>query len=168
MIRSATGELMWGYRNGLCKMDTPKAQGVTGFLRRNGGRFDLSDVSIESENDYATINVVSLDNQPLRQSDNVLVQVVTENRLTGFETKPATFTLGNGDRAYSVEGEQIVRIGQPPFRIANTLVTLHVKNPKLTEAVILDINGYPSSTLPVKDGRVTLPKEAIYVVLRRK
>ena len=165
-IRSATSELLWDYRRELCLMKAPKAQGVTGFLLRCGGRFDLPAVTIESQNEYATINVVSLDNEPIAESKKVLIQVVTENRLTGFETKPATFTLGKDDAAHAVEGEQIVRIGKPPFRIANTLVTITVRNPRLTQAIVLDINGYPTSQVELRDGRITLPKDAIYVVLR--
>ena len=55
-IRSSTGELVWNYKSEVCTMDAPKAQGVTGFLKRNGGRFNLTDVRIQSDNDYATIN----------------------------------------------------------------------------------------------------------------
>lgn len=165
-IRSMTGELVWDYRDEIATMNAPKAQGVTGFLARNGGRFELSDVTIESGNDYATINVVALDDQPIAQSQQLLVQVVTVNRLTGYETKDATFTIGKGDNAYEVEGEQIVRIGKPPFRIANTEVTVAVKNPQLTAATVLDINGYAVGKLaPNAEGAFELPKDAIYVVL---
>ncbi|MFN3151553.1 hypothetical protein [Bremerella sp.] len=166
MIRSITGELTWDYRRELCTMNSPKAQGVTGFLKRNGGKFELDDITIESDNDYATINVVSLDERPIGQSGQVLAQVVTANRLTGFRTTPATFQIGKGEGGYTVQGEQIERIGEPPFRIANTLVTLRVKNPALTEAVVLDINGYPVKRMPVSMGQVTLPLDAIYVLLR--
>ncbi len=165
-IRSATSELLWDYRREICTMDAPAAQGVTGFLRRGGGRYELSDVTIESENEYATVNVVSLDDRPIAESQRILVQVVTVNRLTGYETKPASFTIGKGERAYSVEGEQIVRIGKPPFRIANTNVTLAIDNPRLSEAVVLDIHGYKKLTVPIENGRLTLPEDAIYVVLR--
>jgi hypothetical protein len=165
-IKAATGELQWDYRREICTMDAPKAQGVTGFLKRGGGRFELSDVIIESRNDYATINVVSLDDRPIRESGKILVQIVTVNRLTGFQTRRATFTVGKGDAAYSVEGEQIVRIGKPPFRIANTQVTLTVRNSGLTEAVVLDINGYAVTHIVISDGRVQLPKDAMYVVLK--
>jgi hypothetical protein len=165
-IRSATGQLLWDYRKQLCTMDAPKAQGITGFLRRNGGRFELSDVVIESDNDYATINVVSLDERPIADSEKVLVQTVTVNRLSGYQTRPASFTVGDGDKAYEVEGEQIVRIGTPPMRIANTLVSVTVNNPGLSLAVVLDIHGYPRQTLEIRGGRVTLPKDAIYVVLQ--
>jgi hypothetical protein len=165
-ITSATGELVWDYRRELCTMNAPKAQGVTGFLKRNGGKFELSAVTVESQNDYATVNLVSLDDKPLMESTQVLVQVVTENRLTGFATEPAELTIGKGASAYTVKGERITRIGVPPFRITNTQLTVTIKNSNLTEAVFLDLNGYPLTKSPIKDGSVTLPANNIYTILR--
>lgn len=147
-------------------MSSPKAQGVTGFLKRNGGKFDLPDTTIQSQNEYATINLVSLDNQPLSASRKVLVQSVTTNRLTGYQTKDATITLGKGDKAQQIQGEQIVRIGKPPFRIENTLATVTFRNPALNKATQLDINGYPKAQLEIQGGKVELPKDAVYVVLQ--
>ncbi|KAA5539066.1 hypothetical protein FYK55_25345 [Roseiconus nitratireducens] len=164
-IRSATGELLWDYRRQICTMDAPRAQGVTGFLRDNGGHFELSDVTIDSQNEYATVNVVSLDDRPLAVSEKVLAQVVTVNRLTGYRTKPATITVGQGDAATAVAGEEIVRLGEPPFRIANTEVSLRVHNEKLQRAIVLDINGYPVETIAIEQGSVTFPLSAVYVVL---
>ncbi|WP_146512114.1 glycoside hydrolase family 5 protein [Thalassoglobus neptunius] len=164
-ITSATGELKWDYRREICTMDAPKAQGVTGFLKRNGGTFELSDVTIESENEYATINIVSLDDQPIQDSKKLLIQVVTVNRLTGYETRPATFRLGNKEDSPEIEGEQIVRIGHPPFRIANTEVTVTINNPKLRSVQVLDIAGYLVETMDVSNGRVTLPKNTIYAIV---
>lgn len=163
-IRSATGQLLWNYREQLCTMNSPRAQGVTGFLARNGGRFEFSDSTVESGNEYATVNLVSLDDLPIAQSSQVLVQVVTLNRLTGFETEAATFTVGKGDGAYEVEGEKIVRLGKPPWRVAHTDVSVTVRNPALTKATVLDINGYAISTEDFA-GAFTLPRDAIYVVL---
>ena len=166
-IQSATGELVWNYRKQFCTMDSPQAQGVTGFLAASGGKFKLRDVVIESENEYATINIVSLDDRPISESKKVLVQVVTVNRLTDFSTKPASFTIGKGDAAYEVDGEQIVTVGKPPFRIANTRVSVTIENPQLTSVSYLDINGYKTATEKVTDGRVTLPTNTIYAVLHR-
>jgi len=163
-IRSATDELLWDYRREICTMNAPKAQGVTGFLQRAGGNFDLTDLTIESGNDYATINVVSLDEKPIAKSDRVLVQIVTVNRLTGWETKDTTFTVGKGKGAYHVTGEQIVRIGKPPFRIANTEVTIRFKNERFTKAEILDINGYASESRQIDHGTFRLPQDCIYAI----
>ena len=165
-IGAATGELRWDYRARVCTMDAPRAQGVTGFLKAAGGRFALSDVTIESGNDYCTVNVVSLDGEPLATSREVLVQTVTANRLTGYETEPATFTVGSGKGAYEAAGERIVRTGRPPLRMFNTDVTVSVANPALTEAVSLNANGYARGTVPIAGGRAELPPDALYTVLR--
>jgi hypothetical protein len=165
-IRSATGQLVWDYRRELCTMDAPKAQGVTGFLSRNGGRYDFADLTIESSNDYATINVTSLDGQPLSSSAQVLVQVVTVNRLSGYQTEPARFRFGKAEAAFDVDGEQIIRLGEPPLRIANTEVALTMKNKNLKVAQVLDLDGYLVAELPLEDGKFRMPSNAIYAVLR--
>ncbi|QDT14970.1 hypothetical protein [Alienimonas californiensis] len=165
-IHAATGELMWDYKQQICVMEGPRAQGVTGFLKDASGLFVLEDVTIESRNDYATVQVVSLDDAPLKDSESVLVQVVTANRLTGYRTEPATFAVGSGDNAYEVAGERITNIGKAPLRLANAQVAVTMANPKLTEAVILDVNGYPVRTLPIVGGRFEMPADAVYAVLR--
>ena len=66
VVRSDTGQLAWDYGRGLCTLDAPMAQGVTGFLRPIGS-IKLGDVKIRSENQYATVLVVSLDGTPLAQ-----------------------------------------------------------------------------------------------------
>ncbi|NNJ27363.1 hypothetical protein [Alienimonas chondri] len=165
-IHAATGELMWDYKRRVCVMEAPRAQGVTGFLKEAGGLFQLADVTIECLNDYATVQVVSLDDADLNKSRAVLVQIVTVNRLTGYRTEPATFSMGQGEGAYEVQGERIVRIGEAPLRLANTQLTVTVANPQLTEAVVLDVNGHPVRTLPVENGRLEMPADAVYAVLR--
>ena len=132
-------------------MDSPKAQGVTGFLRRAGGRFELSELTIAIQNEYATLNVVSLDDLPIARSSRVLVQVVTVNRLTGRETRDATLKIGKGERAYEVAGEQIVRIGKPPFRIANSKVEIEFKSARFKAArswisTVTQLLARPSAT----------------------
>jgi hypothetical protein len=165
LIRSNTGELVWNYDVGLCLMNAPKAQGVTGFLRAAGSRFKLNDVAIESENQYAAINVVSMDGQPLARSGQILVQVGTTARLTGWEVKDAEFTF----EEQSVQGKQIVNTGKPPWRIENTRVRLTVYNPTLTRATRLNVSGYPAEKVPVsRTGQaitVTLPTDTMYLVL---
>ncbi len=165
VIRSATEELRWDYGKQICTMDAPKCKGVTGFLKSAGGVFRFKDAKVESDNVYATINIVSLDDQPISKSNRILIQAVTVNRLTGFKTKPAEFTVGKGKSAYKVSGEQIERIGNPPFRIANTDVAITIDNPNLTTATVLDINGYPREDFEINRRKVVLPTNAIYVVL---
>jgi hypothetical protein len=165
VVRSITGELAMDYRDGLFTMDAPKAQGVAGFLREAGGKFELGDVTIESTNRYAAIQLVSMDTQPLAQSGKVLIQVGTLVRPAGWTVRDAAFKQGENE----IQGQQIVTTGGPPYRIANTHATITVRNPRLSKATLLDIGGYAAGEVAVRKGQqglvVELPPNAMYVVL---
>jgi len=161
VVRSNTGELELRYGVGLFALKAPKAQGVAGFLKAAGGRFDLGDVTIESDNDYATIEAVAMDGRPLSESKRVLVQVGTVARLTGWTTEPATFEYGGRQ----VRGEVILYTGKPPWRIKNTRARLTIANGGLSKATLLDPNGYARRALDVRTAGGALPPDAMYVVL---
>jgi hypothetical protein len=165
IVRSITGEIELDHHAGTCTVDTPRFQGVCGFLADAGGRFDLADVRIESGNEYATVAVVSLDGNPLNESERVLAQVGTVLRMSGWLIRPDTIDA----EGTIVQGKRIVDTGRPPWRVANTEVTLTIRNGGLTRATLLDENGYRKSDLPVSRGEdqtlvVELPVDAMYVV----
>ena len=161
MIRSITGQLHMDYGKGLCALNAPKAQGVTGFLKK-GGTVKCADVEIQSGNDYATVLVVAMDDKPLRSSGKILVQVGTTERPLGWKTRPAQVS----GRA----GEEVVSFGRAPWMIVNGDVTLALKNTEITKARVLDANGMPVKEVPLATsaGRKTLkfPADALYVVLQ--
>lgn len=158
VVTSNTGELAMHYGKHYLLMDAPKAQGVTGFLKEAGGSFSTKDVVIETQNDYAAIQVVSMDDKPLAQSARILVQVGTTARLTNWETRPA-------DKGK----ERIVATGRPPFQVAATQATITVRNARLKQATLLDVNGYTVNEVPVevRGGaiQVELPHNTMYLVL---
>jgi hypothetical protein len=160
VIRSVTGQLYMDYGRGLCAVNAPKAQGVTGFLKK-GGPIRCADVEIQSGNDYATVLVVAMDNKPLRNSGKILVQVGTTERPLGWKTRPAQVN----HRA----GEEVVSFGHAPWMIVNGDVTIALRNTKVTTAHVLDANGMPVKEVPLtaSAGRKTLkfPADALYVVL---
>jgi len=160
LIQSNTGELEMDYGNGVCRLNAPKAQGVTGFLKKQG-RFQLADVEIQSGNDYATVLAVAMDDRPLRESAKILVQVGTTERPSGWRTKPAQV---NGR-----PGEEVVSYGRAPWMIVRGDVTVSVGNPKLTRARVLDPNGLAVREIPLDraGGRGTFkfPEDALYVVI---
>ncbi len=166
VIRSNTGQLVWDYGRGVCTLDAPRAQGVTGFLRPVSP-IKLSDVTIQSENPYATVLVVSLDDQPLASSRRVLVQVGTRQRPNGWSDHAVTFTVENGRE--TINGRQIDSTGTMPWVIAATKVTIQMRNAVLTAATLLDINGNARQKLPLHraEGSIELelPHDAFYVVL---
>lgn len=165
-IRSNTAEIQLNYQFGLCTINAPKAQGVTGFLKDSGGQFELDDVTINSSNSYASISVVSLDGSDLDESKNILIQVGTTARLSGWKTKQTDVPFKSG----SIRGEQIVDTGKPPWMIADTEASVEILNLNVSEAIQLDAAGYPVGPLEVKRigdrFQFELPADALYIIVR--
>ncbi|MFW5845100.1 MAG: hypothetical protein ACOCXJ_02635 [Planctomycetota bacterium] len=172
VVRSTTSELAWDYRVGLCRMDAPKAQGAAGFFADHGEAVQLSDVTISSDNHYAAINVVSMDDQPLSGSGSILIQFGSTARLTGWAVAEGTWSAPSGkDKGEQLEGLIIDWTGEPPWQLtAPEQTTITIANPDLTTATLLDENGYPARDIPLEqaDGavRVHLPTETMYVVVQ--
>ena len=166
-LTSITGEITWDYGQGLCLLDSPKAQGVSGFLK-DQGRITLNRLTVTSGNPYATVMVVSMDGQPLDQAQRILVQVGTAARSTGWQQRRAQWTDENGT---THRGYEVLNYGTAPWRVANTDVTLDLQHSGLTRAQRLDMNGMAQEDLPLErrgDGvRLRLPANARYVVLSR-
>ncbi|MES2459580.1 MAG: hypothetical protein V4671_03295, partial [Armatimonadota bacterium] len=103
VVRSNTGQIRFNYGSGLCVIDSPNAQGATGFFRQAGSTIPLSDVTLQCANDYATIAIVSMDSKPIKLSKKLLVQVGTSARPTGWQDKDVTWT--SGDSKQQVTGK---------------------------------------------------------------
>lgn len=165
-VRSNTGEILLDHGRGLCTLDTPHAQGATGFMSKVPA-VELSDVTLRSANEYATLSVVSMDGRPIRTSTKLLVQVGTTVRTTGWQDRDATF---EDDNKNPVRGRQIVDVGSPPWRVTDIDATVTVTNPSLETATLLDANGMPVRTVPVtREGAtldVKLPPDTMYLVLQ--
>lgn len=158
-VTSNTGEIVLDYGRGVCVVDAPKSKGVCGFLKDAGGSFALTDATIVSGNRYATINLVAMDDQPLKSSKQVLLQVDTIGRATGWEAKDT----GGGKM-------QVVKVGVKPWQVVKADVTVTLANAGLTKAVALDPAGFASAiavTVKQEGGKlvVTMPADALYVVM---
>jgi hypothetical protein len=166
MVRSMRDEIVLDYGIGICRLDAPKAQGVCGFLQR-AGKIALSSTEIESDDPYASVLVVAMDDLPLTESRQVLVQVGTTARPSGWRTEPAEVTPKNWKNA--VPGERILDVGHGPWLVASAHVTHSLANPQLTSAMLLDASGEAVRSLPIDRNRVhcriVLPPETMHVVL---
>ena len=153
--------MTWNYGEGWCKLDTPNAQGVTGFLKK-AGACKLTDVEIRSANEYATVLVVAMDEKPLKESGKILVQVGTSERPAGWRTKPAVV---NGHAA-----EEVVSFGHAPWMIVRADMSLTVDNPELKTARVLDANGMAVKDIPLErsggGAAFKFPWDALYVILQ--
>jgi len=105
---------------------------------------------------------VAMDDQPLKDSAKILVQVGTAERPADWKTKPAEVA---GRR-----GEEVLSFGHAPWMIARSKLTVSVKNASISRARVLDANGMPNQDLPLQPtaGGKTFqfPPEALYVVLQ--
>ena len=161
-VTSLTGELVWNWGTGLVTIDTPKCQGVAGFLHR-AGEVRLGDVAIESDNEYGTIVAISLDDRPLAQSSEILLQAMTVERPYGF-------------RASNGRAGTITELGSYPFGIERirARITITLQDGDRFEVLALDANGYPTDT-PIavsagNDGEsitFDLAEDSVYHLLRR-
>jgi hypothetical protein len=80
-ITSVTGELIWNYDQGWIRVNTPKTQGVLGFL--NNQTFKAGGLTMTLNDAYAVVHFTSLDNQPLTKSRSILVSLIGRTRNTG-------------------------------------------------------------------------------------
>lgn len=152
-IKSTTEELNWDYGKGFIAIDTPKSQGITGFLSR-AGRIELDDVIIESYSEYASILVISLDGKPLKTSEKILVQTMTEEKPYGWKVNKNT----------------IEDMGSFPTNIKKLDATLTLKNrDSVSKITVLDENGYSKEELNGKsfngNYEIKLAPDALYTII---
>jgi hypothetical protein len=163
-VRSATGEIESDLARGIYRINAPKAQGVTGMLKKAGLQ-KLADVTIGSSNEYASVTVVSLDDKPIANSARLLVQIGTTFRPTGWKEEPARIPTKEGP----VDGSRIVNAGGLPWRVEQMHGAIGVKNASISKATALDPNGMAVSDIPIwkRDGeiQIKLPSNALYVCL---
>ena len=81
---SDTGQLWRSVKQRLGRIDTPSSQAVFGFLAK-AGKVTTTDVEFRCHNEFATIALSSLTNQPIRLSDRLLLTAVGRAENTGFK-----------------------------------------------------------------------------------
>ncbi len=130
-ITSATGEVRLDYGRGLVTVDTPKVQGAAGFLGRVG-KVRLAGAAIDMANDYGTVLVVSLDDQPLATSRKILIQCMTIDQPYGWRTSEPDGLAGT-----------IRSLGSAPWGMERikAAVTLRL-NGSGVRVIACDENGY--------------------------
>jgi hypothetical protein len=163
-IKATNNQLNWDYKSGICTMDAPSVQGVCGFTGTKQ-TFELTDVTIETTNNYAAIQVVAMDEKSIRESSKILVQVGTVYQPTGWAETPSDFVVDGK----TISGLKITNTGKMPWKCANTQVKLKLKNTGINMATLLDAAGYAKSTIEIvrfgDELQITLPANAMYVIL---
>lgn len=157
-LASLDGGFFWDWKLGIVQVNTPHTQAVAGFLDRSPA-VQLRDVTIQAQNHYGQIAVTSLDGQPIATSRRILIQAVTEERLTGFST--------------TREG-RITSLGRLPWQIKTINATVGFRNNALPiqRVTALDAHGQATPdlvTVATDDATVavTLPPNRLYVLIER-
>jgi len=153
-VTSTTGELKLDYGKGMLVINAPRAQGASGNLKA-AGRIDLPALSISSDLDLVHVIAVSLDDQPLASSRRILLQIMSEERASGFETEVA-----------GPEVKKITNIGRDPWQVKNLSGTIAFKraDAALLKVIALDSNGQPAGAAgSAKD--IKLRPETVYYLI---
>jgi hypothetical protein len=154
-VRSTTGELVLDYAAGLLELRAPQAQGAMGNLAART-TVSLPDLEVSSPLDLVQIVVVSLDGQPIARSSRMLLQVMTEERPTGWRTASA------GPGLHRIES-----IGADPWQVREFRGSVSFRRPDAASlrVIPLDLKGAPQS--PVGDARrIELQSSKLYYEIR--
>lgn len=152
-IRSATGELSLDYGKGVLAVNAPAAQGAVGFLEA-AGEVKLADCTIRSTMPYGSIMVVPLDDQPIATSRKVLVQVMSEQQNTGWQT--------SGDRV-----KTITNFGTGPLLVREFAGTIEFDGDAPWQVQPLDQNSQPLGVPKSLTKALTLSPSVPYYVLTK-
>jgi hypothetical protein len=153
-VTSSTGQLRLDYGRGVLTINAASAQGLSGDLKA-AGRTELADLSITSDMPLGHIVAVSLDGKPLGQSQRILLQVMSEEQPTGWETMDA----GNGI-------QRIKQIGRDPWTIRQLSGTVKFKRADAAKlkVIALDGNGEKQADHGSAADLVLLPGTLYYLV----
>jgi len=80
-ITSSTGELIWNYDQGWIRINTPKTQGVMGFLSNQ--TFQDGGLTATLNDAYGVVHFSSLDSRPVNKSHSIHIALVGRTRNTG-------------------------------------------------------------------------------------
>jgi hypothetical protein len=152
VFRTSDDSLRWWPGHKLFTIDTPRCVAVLGRLS-DAGKTTVGSVMITSRNDYGSVSVIALDEQPLEASHKLLVQAVTHDRPFGYRV--------------SDEGI-IIEMGGPPLQVRRIEASVTIPGKPITRATALDANAMPMAEPVHREGNtITLPAEAIYTLVER-
>ena len=155
-VTSSTGELKLDYGKGLLTINAALAQGVSGWLQA-AGPVETRDLAIVSEMELGHIVAVALDDQPLARSGKILLQVMSEEKASGFQTE----TVSEGVK-------RIKDIGTDPWLVKELNGTIRFKRADAAQLKVtaLDFNGYPAGPCGSAEQLKLQPSTLYYLISR--
>jgi len=153
-VRSSTSELTLDYGKGVLTINADRAQGVSGCLCE-AGRVETKDFLISSDMELGHIIAVSFDDQPLAISRRILLQVMSEEKPTDFQTEPVSAGV-----------KRIINLGTDPWLVKEFHGTVTFKRPDAQQLkwTALDYNGYPETATGSCPEIKLLPRTVYYLI----
>ncbi|MGY4386649.1 hypothetical protein ACVWYN_003705 [Pedobacter sp. UYP24] len=166
-VTSISGQQYLDYKKGIFILNTPKAKAISGFLDQQK-KFSIDEVTIETNNEYATIELVSMDGLDITKSKKILLQVGTIFRPTGWNEVASVYKGDNMD----ITGFKITNTGKMPWMGMPSSGSIGIRNKYIKNATQLDAAGYAVKplTLKIDKGNISLqlPPDAYYILLESK
>lgn len=154
VLTSSTGELKLDWGHGVLKIDAASAQGASGDLK-SVGEISLGDVTLQVPLDLAHVVLVSLDEQPIAKSRRMLLQVMTEEKATGFRTEAI------GDRK-----QKITSIGENPWLVRKLEGEVKLKRPDAAKLKVTALDQMGLRTSATQAGpSIRLQPDVLYYVV---
>jgi hypothetical protein len=152
--KNATREIDWQHERGLFLVRAPQTQGVTGFLK-DAGRIEFDDLTINAGMPFGVVWAVAMDNQPLSRSGKILLEVMSEERNSGFTTEGAP-------------QRKILDLGHTPIIVRQLSGEVRFKRADAGKLRVtaLDVNGCPKGSASTAD-RIVLQPDTIYYLIER-
>jgi len=151
-VTSSHRQLELDYQNGLLMINAARVQGASGNLAARQS-IKLRDITISSPMDLAHMALVSLDNRPISESKRMLLQVMSEEKATHFQTEPAENGL-----------HRITDIGRDPWRVRE--LEGSVRFQQEVRFVPLDLNGHTTDEISTGTTLTLAPRIISYLVTR--
>lgn len=154
-VRSATGEVELDYGRGILTVNAPGVQAASGALG-GAGEIVLRDVRIESPLDPIHIVLVALDGRTIAASRRLLLQVMSEERPTGWQTT----------RQEALN--RIEKIGTNPWQVRQLAGRVRLTRPDAAAVKVtaLDLSGRRAREQGQGD-RIDLLPETVYYLLEK-
>jgi hypothetical protein len=153
-VTSTTGELKLDYGKGILVINAPRAQGVSGLIHAVD-RIETQNLSIGPDMDLGQIIAVPLDNQSLARSRKILLQVMSEEKASEFQTE----AVENGVK-------RVTNIGRDPWLVKEIRGTVNFKRADAAtlKVTALDFNGYPVESVGTAENIKLRPSTLYYLI----
>ena len=151
IVTSSTSELKLDWGRGLLTINAATAQGASGNLAA-AGEIPLADMTLKVPRDVAHVVLVSLDDLPLATSRRMLLQVMTEEKPSGFRAESI------GDRRH-----KITSIGENPWLIRKLDGEVRLKRPDAARLKVTPLDHFGHVTTATSTGeKIVLMAETLY------